>query len=182
MTLEDDSIVTVDVRTGNGWPIQIPRPSPRPGPPVLPGPDWNGIPGYPGGDCQPNLIVNLRLDFNFRNIEETIRNCINHNAFNAAGEEMARQNPETPRGELGNPPEDRVNHYSNLPWVIEECIKEFICPILRQALAHHERCNHDLIVVHLPNAFAVEIMELDCWNEFSKALDNTGVTWFPVIA
>ena len=180
MTEEDDSIITIDVRPGTGWPTPIPVPSPRPGPPRLPGPDWNGIPGEPTGTCQRNLLVNLRITRNFQNMDEALKHCIHHNAFNAAGEEMAAQNPGTPRGELGEPPEARVRHFSHMPWVFQRCAEDFICPILAEAINHHNRCQHDQIVIHLPSAFAIEIMELDCWKEFTKALDVTGVTWFPI--
>ena len=180
MTSEEDSIITVDVRPGTGWPTPIPVPSPRPGPPALPGPDWNGIPGHPTGKCQSNLLVNLRQTLNFQDMAEKLRYCIHHTAFNAAGEEMAQENPKTPRGQLGEPPEARVTHFSHMPWVFAKCAEQLICPILELAKEHHKRCKHDLIVIHLPSAFAIQIMELNCWKEFTKALDDTGVSWSPM--
>ncbi len=179
MTLDDDSIITVDERTGNSWPTPIPLP--RPGPPALPGPDWNGIPGFPFGDCQKNLLVNLRQDRDFQNMDEALAHCIHQTAIEAAGEEMAQENPDTPRDQLGDPPEARVRHFSHKAWVFKKCAAYFICPIWDLALDHHNRCKHDLIVIHLPREFAVQIMELDCWNEFTKALDDTGVTWYPIV-
>ena len=179
MTNEDDSIITVDVRPGTGWPTPIPLPSPRPGPPALPGPDWNGIPGYPGAPCQPNLMVNLRQTLDFEDMAEELRRCIHRKAIKAANEEMTQENPETPRSQLGEPPEARVRHFSHMPWIFTKCAANLICPILERAKGHHKQCKHDLIVIHLPSAFAIQIMELDCWKEFTKALDDSGVRWYP---
>ena len=179
-TISWESIITVDVRPGTGLPTRIPLPSPRRDPSTLPGPDWNGIPGFLGGSCQQNLLVNLRQDPDFQNMDVALNDCIHHTALDAASKELAQQNPNWPRSQLGEPPEALVRRFSHMPWVFEKCAERFICPILAMAIEHHNRCKHNLIVIHLPSEFAAQIMELDCWKEFSKALDDTGVTWYPM--
>ena len=183
MTTNKDSAVTPDVRSGRKLPLPVPRPGPGgiSRPPPLPGPDWNGIPGYPGGDCQKNLMVNLTLNRDFCGpMTEEVEHCIHHHAIEMAGEEMAQENPGIPRPRLGRPPEDRVNHWKNSLDVIENCLEDFVCPILRRATEHHKQCNHEQIVILLPDKYAQQIMALRCWEDFAKFLNESNVEWYPV--
>lgn len=182
MTFNKDSGVVPDVRTGRKFPVRIPRPGPGgvSGPLPLPGPDWNGIPGYPGGVCQPKLMVNLTLNRDFCGpITDEIDHCIHYSAVERAREEMVQENPTIPRSRLGEPPEDRVNHWKHSLDVIDKCLEDSICYLLRNGEEHHRRCKHELIVVLLPEKYAQQIMTLQCWKDFAQAMAESGVDWYP---
>ena len=192
MTRARDSFIEIEERPGTRIPVGPPiGPGGRTGrgPPPPPGPGWNGIPGNPGGSCEDNLLVNLSVTLNSGSMMEELDRCQEWRARDAATDEVEKLRNDDPNGiephsglpldQIDNPPEELVEkHLSRLRHEgYYHCAQDLVCPILRSAQEHHNRCGHKMIEIHVPRQLIQEIEDLPCWNDFVEFLEDDGVDW-----
>ena len=142
--------------------------------------DWNGIPGKPGGDCRPKLVVNLLGRCRFSQYHEILHQIVEDKARDeAVGELLVGERlppnwfPSEERKAVIYKNRREAIDYSGFGHpisVIDRAASDIINPTLSKVIFQNTKCHWEEIVVLVPNQLCDDLEHFTAWKELRDIL------------
>lgn len=139
--------------------------------------DWNGIPGKPGGDCRPKLVVNLlgriRYEAYLEILHKIVEDIAKHQAidefggwkFLPPGEPTVKRKAAIYKNRR-KAIDYSSGHYPDIS-VIDQVASDIIDPRLHKVASSN--CPWEKIVVLVPNQLRDDLEHFTSWKDFKKS-------------